>query len=292
MRAFRALTAGLLTLLLAWSGGATAPTAAAADDLVAYTVGCGFVELTSHSADPLVVAYKDPRKKKLDGVFDLAASEVRHIRTSRTQFIFGVFDAGVTQLLQESPILRPQNCPKVTFKTPRITGKTRVGEVLTATISGLTPADAVPSYQWYRSGKMITGATTGTYTLTKSDKGRKITVKVTGAHDGYFSVAKTSKKTSKIKAGILVTTRPTIDATPVVDSPLTANPGVWGPVGVQLSYQWYRGGKKISKATQQVYTPGTSDLGRKLSVKVTGRLAGYNTVARISAPTVKVIVIA
>jgi hypothetical protein len=281
-----------VTLLLAVSGGAFAPTAVAADDSVTYTTGCGFVELTSQSADPVIVVYGDPRRKKEDGVFDLAASAVKHIKTTRTQFLFLVFDAAGDNQLQESPVITAQNCPKVTAKTPKITGKTRVGEMLTATTTGWAPTDVQFSYQWYRSGKKITDATTGTYTLTKSDKGKKITVKVTGAHDGYWSVSKTSKKTSKIKAGILVATRPTIDTKPVVGAPLTANTGVWGPVGVQLSYQWYRGGKKISKATQQVYTPGTSDLGKKLSVKVTGKLAGYNTVAKTSAPTVKVIVIA
>jgi len=291
MRPVRGLVAGFVTLLLAVSGGAFAPTAVAADAPVAYTVGCGFVELTSQSADPVIVVYGDPRRKNEDGFFELAASAVKHITTSRTQFIFEVFNAGVTQILQLSPTLRPQNCPKVTFKTPRITGKTRVGELLTATVLGLTPADAVPSYQWYRSGKKITDATTGTYTLTKSDKGKKITVKVTAAHDGYFKVSKTSKKTSKIRAGILVAARPTIEVAPIVGNPLTANPGVWGPVGVQLSYQWYRGGKKISKATQQVYTPGNSDLGKKLSVKVTGKLGGYTTVAKTSALTLKVIAI-
>jgi hypothetical protein len=59
---------------------------------------------------------------------------------------------------------------------------------------------------------------------------------------------------------------------------------------VSLSYQWYRSGKKISKVTQPVYTPGTSDLGKKLSVKVTGKLAGYTTVTKTSASTVKVTV--
>ena len=52
MKAARAVVAGLVTLLLTWSAGATAPTAAAAPgDPVSYTTGCGFVELTSQSAD-------------------------------------------------------------------------------------------------------------------------------------------------------------------------------------------------------------------------------------------------
>ena len=48
------------------------------------------------------------------------------------------------------------------------------------------------SYQWYRNGAKISGATKSTYKLTKSDKGKKITVKVTGKKSGYLTVAKAS----------------------------------------------------------------------------------------------------
>jgi len=290
MRAARGLVAGLVTLLLVWSAGAFAPTASATTDPVTYTTGCGFVELTSQSADPVIVVYGDPRRKKEDGVFELAPNTMRHIKTARTQFLFYVFDETTSvNLIQESPIITDQNCPKVTAKTPKIMGKTRVGEILTATTVGWGPIDVQLSYQWYRSGKKITGATAATYTLTKSDKGKKLTVKVTGEHDGYFSVAKTSKSTAKVKSGILVAARPTIEGAAVVGSPLTANPGVWGPAGVTLSCQWYRSGKKISKASQPVYTPVKADLGKKITVKVTGRLAGYTTAVKASVPTVKVL---
>ncbi len=216
---------------------------------------------------------------------------MKHIKTTRAQFAFLVFDYDI-EFLQESPAITEQNCPKVTTKTPKITGKTRVGEILSATTIGWAPADVQLSYQWYRSGKKVTHATGGTYTLTKYDKGKKITVKVTGAHDGYYSAAKTSKKTSTVKVGILATTRPVIGGSPIVGTQLTANPGAWGPAKVSLSYQWYRSGKKIRKATSQGYTPVASDFGKKLSVKVTGKLAGYTTVTKTSASTVKVTAVA
>ncbi len=292
MRAVRGLVAGLVTLLLVGSAAVFAP-AAAADpgEPVGYKVGCGFVELTSQSTDTVIVIYGDPRRKNEDGYFWFAPSAVKHIKTSRTQFFFGVLDTEFN-IIQESPILRPQNCPKVTARTPGITGKTRVGGILTAKTTGWAPADVQLSYQWYRSGKKIAGATAGTYTLTRSDKGKRMTVRVTGAHDGYFSVAKTSKKTSKVKAGILVTARPTIEGSLVMGAALSANPGVWGPAGVDLAYQWYRGGKKISKAGKPLYTLVRADVGKKISVKVTGRLAGYTTVARTSVRTARILIVA
>ena len=295
MRAVRGLVAGLVTLLFfVSSAGASAPTAAAElGDPVGYTVGCGFVEVTNQSTDPVTVVYLHftdlhAGVVAADGEFDLAPIAMRQIKTTAKQFKFLVLNIENTTMLQQSPILNPQNCPRVTAKTPTITGKTRVGEILTASAAGWAPADVQLSYQWYRSGTKIAGATAGTVTLTKAEKGKKITVKVTGAHDGYFSVSKTSTATSKVKAGIMVALRPTIAGVAAVGSSLKAMPGAWAPAGVTLSYRWYRGGKRISKATTAEYVLVKKDLGKKIRVTVTGRLAGYNAVARTSAPTVKV----
>lgn len=83
--------------------------------------------------------------------------------------------------------------------TPKITGTAKVGQPLTANPGAWTPSDATLTYQWYRNGKKIKAATASNYTLVKADKGKKITVKVTGKKDGYTSLTKTSKKTGKVK---------------------------------------------------------------------------------------------
>lgn len=86
----------------------------------------------------------------------------------------------------------------------------------------------------------------------------------------------------------LTTGTPTITGTVKVGAKLTAKPGAWGPHGVKLSYQWYRGAAKISKATKAGYTPVAADAGKKLSVRVTGALSGYEskTVASVATKTV------
>jgi hypothetical protein len=81
---------------------------------------------------------------------------------------------------------------------------------------------------------------------------------------------------------------PTILGTAKVGAALRAVPGVWGPGQVTLSFQWYRSHVAISGATRNTYTPGTADLGRTLTVKVTGSKAGRASVSRISAGTAKV----
>jgi hypothetical protein len=54
-------------------------------------------------------------------------------------------------------------------------------------------------YRWYAGGKPIAKATKKTLKLTKKQKGKKITVKVTGSEPGYSSVTKTSKPTASVK---------------------------------------------------------------------------------------------
>lgn len=291
MKTIRWIVAGLAALIVGSSTVASAPVAAAADgDYVAATVGCGFVDLQNVSSEKVIVVYGDPNRKKEDGVFALDAGASKHVVTARTRFFFGVTNADASEVLQVSSILKPQACPKVTAPTPKISGKTRVGEQLTAVTTGWGPDGVQLSYQWYRSGKKISDATSSTYTLTKSDKDKKITVKVTGALDGYFSATKTSKATAKVKAGVLTSVVPSVSGTAAVGSELTADPGVWAPAGVKLSYQWYRGGSKIKGATGTSYTPVLKDLGKKLTFKVTGSLAGYTTKTVSSVATAKVIV--
>ncbi|MDF1489795.1 FlgD immunoglobulin-like domain containing protein [Tessaracoccus caeni] len=82
--------------------------------------------------------------------------------------------------------------------TPKISGSAKVGKKLTAKPGSWSPKPTF-SYQWYRNGSKIKGATKSTYKLAKADKGKKITVKVTGKKSGYTSVTKTSKSTSKVK---------------------------------------------------------------------------------------------
>ena len=84
--------------------------------------------------------------------------------------------------------------------TPTITGIATVGQILTATTGTWAPAPVTLSYQWYRNGKKIKNAKSLTYTLVKADKGKKITIKVTGKKTGYTTLTKTSKKTGKVKA--------------------------------------------------------------------------------------------
>lgn len=86
----------------------------------------------------------------------------------------------------------------LTVKKPKIEGTQKVGMTLRAG-TGKWTAGTVFTYQWLRGGKRVRGATSSTYVLMAKDKGKRISVKVSGSKDGYKSVTKTSANTGKIK---------------------------------------------------------------------------------------------
>jgi hypothetical protein len=87
---------------------------------------------------------------------------------------------------------------------------------------------------------------------------------------------------------VLRAPRPRIVGTPKVRKVLRVVPGAWSPAGVALSAQWLRNGKAIARATRTAYKLTRKDRGKRISVRVTGRKAGYTTAAVTSAPTRKV----
>ncbi|MFF3840084.1 hypothetical protein [Streptomyces sp. NPDC001930] len=76
--------------------------------------------------------------------------------------------------------------PKAT-KAPALTGTVKVGRTLTLNRGAWTPAPTSYAYQWYANGRAISGATRATFTLTKAQRGTRITVRVTAHRTGHTS---------------------------------------------------------------------------------------------------------
>lgn len=70
--------------------------------------------------------------------------------------------------------------PATLTGTVTITGETKFGSVLTATVTGSNNTGTL-SYQWYRGGVELTGATSDTYTLVQNDLNEKMKVVVTSS---------------------------------------------------------------------------------------------------------------
>ena len=87
---------------------------------------------------------------------------------------------------------------------PAISGTAQVGETLTADTSGIADADGLDnaafSHQWLADGIDISGATGSTYTLTDSDEGKAIKVRVSFTDDGGNDETLTSAATAAVTA--------------------------------------------------------------------------------------------
>ena len=163
---------------------------------------------------------------------------------------------------------------------PTITGTARSGYTLTAKPGTWTPA-ATFKYQWFRNGTKISGATKSTYKVLTSDRGKKISVKVTASRTGHTTVSKTSAAKLILKE-FATTPTPKITGTLKAGKTLTAVRGTWKPTPTSYSYQWYRNGKKISGATKKTYKLTKADKGKVIKVKVTAKKSGYASTTKTS----------
>src|SRR4051794_7721272 len=80
---------------------------------------------------------------------------------------------------------------------PTVTGKHVVGRTLTAHPGHWTTGTSF-SYAWFANGVAVKHATGQKLVLAKAQKGKRITVKVTGTHPGYATRTLTSARTPRI----------------------------------------------------------------------------------------------
>lgn len=78
-------------------------------------------------------------------------------------------------------------------KMPKISGSAKKGKTLRVTSGTWTSVPASVSYRWYRNGRAIGGATKASYKVKKSDRKRKLSVKVTVRKPGYVTRIVTTK---------------------------------------------------------------------------------------------------
>ncbi|RFA18003.1 leucine-rich repeat domain-containing protein [Subtercola boreus] len=93
--------------------------------------------------------------------------------------------------------------------------------------------------------------------------------------------------TQTVTRGGLTAPTPTVSGTPRLGETLTASAGAWGPAPVALAYQWRSNGFDIGGATASSYVIAPGDLGKTMSVAVTGSKASY-AVTMVSAATAAV----
>ncbi|RIJ76679.1 hypothetical protein D1871_11455 [Nakamurella silvestris] len=179
--------------------------------------------------------------------------------------------------------------PVKTFSVTRassVSGTPKAGSTLTATTGSWTPAATTYRYQWKADGKAIAGATGRTFTVRTADRGRLITVTVTGSRSGYTTKAVASAGV-RINKDFAVAKLPAVSGNPKAGKVLSASVGRWSPAPTKYRYQWKRDGRAITGATSKNYQVKSNDRGHTVTVTVTGSRTGYTTRA-VTAKTVRI----
>ncbi len=165
---------------------------------------------------------------------------------------------------------------------PTIGGTPQVDQTLTADTSNIADQDGLTTvsynYQWIAGGTDIDGATGASYTLTASEQGQTIQVRVTFTDDADNEETLTSIATAEVTAAAAqannpATGQPGISGTPQVGETLTADTANIvdqdGLTNATFEYQWIAGGSDIAGATGSTHTLTASEQGKTIQVKVT-----------------------
>ena len=175
---------------------------------------------------------------------------------------------------------------------PAIVGTARVAETLSVNAGEFflynegSVEDTAPAYQWYRSGVAIAGATGPSYTVVPADLAKLITVRLYKVQEPHLPYLVTSPATTAVLPGIIQGSQavPTIskdDATLILTA--TEDPAAVTELGTTRSWQWFRAGVAIPKATLATFKVTAIDYNKAITVRRTVSKAGYSSLLLNSA---------
>ena len=140
------------------------------------------------------------------------------------------------------------------------------GDTLTANVTDADGAAGAITYQWFRDGVAIGGASGKTYTIAQTDVGAVITVTADYTDDLSSVESLTSGPTAPV-TNVNDPGMVSIDnLTPMEGDTLTANVSDTDGAGGTISYQWYRDGAAITGATGVSYLTVSADEGAVITV--------------------------
>jgi hypothetical protein len=176
-----------------------------------------------------------------------------------------------------------------------IGGTKAVGETIRAVAAGAERSVSY-KYLWKRASSSaglvasLTSERLPTYLVSKEDLGKFFSVEIQQSKWGTTSKGYLGKASGAIGHAIrlLLTPTPTVSGTYKVGRIVSARAGRWDS-GVKFTYQWYRGTAAIKGATKPTLRLIAADIGKQLSVSVTGAKPGIKKVTKRSSKTPKVI---
>jgi hypothetical protein len=156
---------------------------------------------------------------------------------------------------------------------PTIAGPHQAGQKETCT-DGKLDFGVNPSYTWLANGASIgTGAS---LTVPGSAYKKTLACQAT-VQDGTGPVSAPATSTTVtviLGKALTPSKKPTLSGTHKVGKVETAHAGTW-PRGATFTYQWLLNGKVIKRATKSTLKLTSSELGKKISCRVTAHLTGF-----------------
>lgn len=171
--------------------------------------------------------------------------------------------------------------PAIQTVSPRlaVSGVGTYGKTLSAKPVVIDRALSKRTYQWYRNGAAIKGATRATYKLGVADVGKKITVRLTASATGYMTKTASQIAAAKVAPAKLIPKSVHLKGAARPGNVLRVHTASWGS-GVKYAYRWYRDGKPIKDAMRSGYKLTTADAKKRISARVIGSKPGYTQAGR------------
>ncbi len=175
----------------------------------------------------------------------------------------------------------------LTSATPTVVGTAKVGETVSASAATYTaqgsPITPTVTWQWYRNGVAISGATASSYVVQSVDFGVKLTVRVTAVAPGWATYLATSPTSATVVSGELLYDAFAVPTVAVSNTGLlsaTLPAGAVTSPGVTLGYQWLRNGATITGATSATFQLTSADSGKVVSVRITASKSNVTPTSR------------
>ncbi len=175
----------------------------------------------------------------------------------------------------------------------QIAGSATQGQVLSAVTTSLVDADGLGlfSYQWLRGGSAVAGSTASSYTLSQTDVGQSMTLRVSytdGLGNAETVLSSATAAVANVNdaptGSVSIVGQATQGQTLLANTTALADLDGLGA----FSYQWLRNATPISAATVSSYTLTSADIGAAVSLKVSYLDAGGTIETLTSSATTTV----